>query len=122
LSSNPLGSDGLFILNDAMALNNTIIDLDISDCGFRSTALFGLRVALQSNSTLLKIKTHTNRVTQDAQELVHAEVEANNFVRSIIRQRGSINAKKLRLSVRKRINIERSISIYKLLYTNVFDI
>ena len=101
LSGNPLGSDGLFILNDAMFLNNTITDLDISDCGYRSTALFGLRTALQNNSTLLKLQTHTNRVTKDAQEFVHAEVEANNFVRSIIRHRGKINAKKLRLSVSK---------------------
>jgi len=98
LGSNPLGSDGLFILNDAMFLNNTITDLDISDCGFRSTALFGLKTALQNNSTLLKLQTHTNRVTKDAQEVAHAEVEANNFVRSIIRNRGKINAKKLRLS------------------------
>jgi hypothetical protein len=84
-----------------MALNNTITDIDISECGYRSTALLGLRASLQNNSTLLKIQTHTNRVTKDTQELVHAEVEANNYVRSITRNRGTINAKKMRKSVSK---------------------
>jgi hypothetical protein len=100
LGSNPFGSDGLFLLNDAMVLNNTITNLDVSDCGYRSTAILGLRTALQSNSTLLKLQTHTNRVTRDAEELTHAEVEANNYVRACIRNRGSVNAKKLRVSVR----------------------
>ena len=87
-------------MNDAMLLNNTLTWLDISECGYRSTAILGLRVALQSNSTLLKLQTHTNRVTRDSEELVHAEVEANNYVRAITRNRGTVNAKKLRLSVR----------------------
>ena len=39
-------------------------------------------------------------MTRDAEELAHAEVEANNYVRSIIRNKGSVNAKKLRVSVR----------------------
>lgn len=87
------------LLSDAMALNNTLTELDVSDCGFRSVALMALRAALQSNCTLLKLQTHTNRVTKDAQELAHAEVEANNFVRSIARNRGTVNAKKMRLTV-----------------------
>lgn len=100
MGGNDFGSDGMFYLNDAMYLNNTITDLDISNCGYRSTALLGLRTALQNNSTLLKLETHTNRVTKDAAEYAHAEVEANNYVRSIIRNKGNLNAKKFRLSTK----------------------
>ena len=89
----------MFYLNDAMYLNNTITNLDISECGYRSTAIIGLTTSLKNNSTLLKLSTHTNRITRDAEEYAHAEVEANNIVRSIIRFRGKINAKKFRVSV-----------------------
>lgn len=100
ISKNNFGSDGLFLLNDAMKLNNTITDLDISECGYRSVAMLGLHSALQSNSTLLKLKTLRNRVTKDAEELVHAEVEANNYVKTITRNSGSVNAKKMRLTTK----------------------
>lgn len=61
-----------------MHLNDTVTELHISNCGFRSTAIYNLAEKLKNNFVLLKLETSYNRITNDAQDTVQAEIEANN--------------------------------------------
>jgi hypothetical protein len=80
LNSNPICSDGLDQLSMALLVNDTIVELSIINCGFRSSALINLQQKLEHNTTLLNLSTGQNRITQDAQDLVQAEIEANQLL------------------------------------------
>lgn len=92
LGSNPIGCRGLEILAPAVRLNDTITLLDISNCGFRTKSFEKLIEVLQHNSTILKMDTSRNKITNDSQEMGQAEIEASNCLLKLTLDAHSVNA------------------------------
>ena len=99
LDGNPLGSNGLNILTPGLRYNDTIQHFGISECGFRSDAMKQLKTVLEENSTILRLDTNRNRVTQDVSAAVHAEIEANNCVLKLTGNVHAVDANKLSIVV-----------------------
>lgn len=99
LDGNPLGSNGLNILTPGLRYNDTIQHFGISECGFRSDAMKQLKTVLEENSTILRLDTNRNRVTQDVSAAAHAEIEANNCVLKLTGNVHAVDANKLSIVV-----------------------
>jgi hypothetical protein len=100
LDGNPLGSAGLEILSQGIALNDTITTLGLSECGFRTEGMLKLLRVLKDNPVILKMETKRNRVTHDISAECHAEIEANNCVLKLTLNAKAVDANKLSEVVR----------------------
>lgn len=100
LDGNPLGSAGLDILSQGIALNDTITTLGLNECDFRTDGMLKLLNVLRDNAVILKMETKRNRVTHDVSAECHAEIEANNCVLQLTSNAKSVDANKLSEVVR----------------------
>jgi transcriptional antiterminator Rof (Rho-off) len=121
LGSNPIGSEGLEILAPSLRINDTLTLLDISQCGYRTKSLTCLQEALRENSTILRMDTSRNKITNDGQEMIQAEVEASNCLLRLTRDVHSVNAQELPLVVQSALQRKLRFlptGVLQLLHTN----
>jgi len=83
LSHNPLASEGILELCEALPSNYTLSVLALSACEIDRETMYVLQSALALNSSVIELDNTDNRVTPYVENLPQAEVEAMRIINSL---------------------------------------